>query len=165
MTRHAALKTTRKQPQQPRSRATVGVILDAAIRVLDREGLEAMTTSRVAEVAGVSVGTLYQYFAHRDAIIDACDKAGVKLATIFPSRFHDSSREIKKAVDAKRFGKLTIGDAYVKWFRTQQYYDSGKWRGTWELGFIGGTAGGPADLWGDDELQLRGSRGGKPGGD
>lgn len=68
-----------------------------------------------------------------DAIIDACDKAGVKLATIFPSRFHDSSREIKKAIDANRFGKLTMGDAYVKWYRTQAYYDGGKWRGTWEL--------------------------------
>ena len=68
-----------------------------------------------------------------DAIIDACDKNKVKLATIFPSRFHDSSREIKKAIDGNRFGKLTMGDAYVKWFRTQQYYDSGKWRGTWEL--------------------------------
>jgi len=68
-----------------------------------------------------------------DAIIDACDKAGVKLATIFPARFHDSSREMKKAVEGNRFGKLTMGDAYVKWFRTQQYYDGGKWRGTWEL--------------------------------
>ncbi|MGC4087793.1 MAG: TetR/AcrR family transcriptional regulator [Polyangiaceae bacterium] len=46
-------------------------ILDAAIRVLDREGPDAATTSRVAEVAGVSVGTLYQYFSNRDAIIDA----------------------------------------------------------------------------------------------
>jgi predicted dehydrogenase len=68
-----------------------------------------------------------------DAIIRACEKAGVTLSTIFPSRFHDSSIEMRKAVDAKRFGKLTIGDSYVKWFRTQEYYDSGKWRGTWEL--------------------------------
>src|SRR5688572_5509227 len=68
-----------------------------------------------------------------DAIIAACDKAKVKLATVFPSRFHDSSREMKKAVDGNRFGRLTIGDAYVKWFRTQQYYDGGRWRGTWEL--------------------------------
>lgn len=68
-----------------------------------------------------------------DAIIEACDKAKVKLATIFPSRFHDSSREMKRAVEAGRFGKLTMGDSYVKWFRTQQYYDGGKWRGTWEL--------------------------------
>jgi len=68
-----------------------------------------------------------------DAIIEACEQNNVKLSAIFPSRFHDSSREMKKAIDANRFGKLTMGDAYVKWFRTQQYYDAGKWRGTWEL--------------------------------
>jgi UDP-N-acetyl-2-amino-2-deoxyglucuronate dehydrogenase len=68
-----------------------------------------------------------------DAIINACRQNKVKLSTIFPSRFHDSSMEMKRAIDEKRFGKLTLGDAYVKWYRTQQYYDSGKWRGTWEL--------------------------------
>ncbi|HWB11352.1 MAG TPA: Gfo/Idh/MocA family oxidoreductase [Pirellulales bacterium] len=68
-----------------------------------------------------------------DKIIDACDKAGVRLATIFPSRFHGSSQELKRAVEAGRFGRLTLGDAYVKWYRTQAYYDSGAWRGTWEL--------------------------------
>ncbi|MEZ6134344.1 MAG: Gfo/Idh/MocA family oxidoreductase [Pirellulaceae bacterium] len=71
--------------------------------------------------------------ARCDAMIEACDSAGVKLATIFPSRFHESSRLMKQAVDAGRFGKLALGDAYVKWFRTQEYYDSGAWRGTWEL--------------------------------
>lgn len=73
-----------------------------------------------------------------DAMITACEQAGVKLATIFPSRFHQSSQLLKQAVDAGRFGKLALGDAYVKWFRTQQYYDSGAWRGTWE--FDGGGA-------------------------
>ncbi len=73
-----------------------------------------------------------------DKIIDACDKAGVVLATIFPSRFHESSQLIKKAIDKDRFGRLTVGDAYVKWFRTQAYYDSGAWRGTWK--FDGGGA-------------------------
>jgi UDP-N-acetyl-2-amino-2-deoxyglucuronate dehydrogenase len=68
-----------------------------------------------------------------DAMIAACDAAGVKLATIFPSRFHQSSKLMKQAVDAGRFGKLVLGDAYVKWFRTQEYYDSGAWRGTWQL--------------------------------
>jgi predicted dehydrogenase len=68
-----------------------------------------------------------------DKIIAACDKAGVVLATIFPSRFHESSQLLKRAVTQGRFGKLTIGDAYVKWFRTQAYYDSGAWRGTWKL--------------------------------
>ena len=68
-----------------------------------------------------------------DAIIEACQKNGVTLSTIFPSRFHDSSILLKQAIDQKRFGILTLGDAYVKWFRTQEYYDSGQWRGTWEL--------------------------------
>jgi len=68
-----------------------------------------------------------------DKIIQACQDAGVVLATIFPSRFHESARLLKQAVDRGRFGRLTIGDAYVKWYRTQQYYDSGAWRGTWEL--------------------------------
>jgi len=68
-----------------------------------------------------------------DAIIEACRKNDVKLSPIFPSRFHDSSILLKKAVDEGRFGTLTLGDAYVKWFRTQDYYDSGQWRGTWKL--------------------------------
>jgi UDP-N-acetyl-2-amino-2-deoxyglucuronate dehydrogenase len=68
-----------------------------------------------------------------DRIIKACEKNDVRLGTVFPSRFHDSSVKMKKAIDAGRFGRLTMGDAYVKWFRTQQYYDSGAWRGTWAL--------------------------------
>ncbi len=68
-----------------------------------------------------------------DRIIKECEKAGVTLSTIFPSRFHDSSIEMKRAVDAGRFGQLTVGDAIVKWYRSQEYYDSGAWRGTWEL--------------------------------
>jgi UDP-N-acetyl-2-amino-2-deoxyglucuronate dehydrogenase len=68
-----------------------------------------------------------------DKIIDECEKQGVKLSTVFQSRFHDSSLKMKKAVDAGRFGTLTLGDAYVKWWRSQEYYDSGAWRGTWKL--------------------------------
>ncbi|MEX2112506.1 MAG: Gfo/Idh/MocA family oxidoreductase [Pirellulales bacterium] len=68
-----------------------------------------------------------------DKIIRECERAGVKLSAIFPSRFHRSSVELKKAVDGGRFGKLTLGEAYVKWYRTQAYYDSGAWRGTWQL--------------------------------
>ena len=68
-----------------------------------------------------------------DAIIQACEEAGVVLATIFPSRFHESSQLLKQAVEKDRFGRLTMGDAYVKWYRSQEYYDSGAWRGTWKL--------------------------------
>ena len=68
-----------------------------------------------------------------DRIIEACEKAGVRLGAIFPSRFHEGAKLMKQAVDAGRFGRMTLGDAYVKWHRTQQYYDSGAWRGTWKL--------------------------------
>lgn len=68
-----------------------------------------------------------------DQIIRECEKNNVKCSAIFPSRFHRSSVELKKAVDQGRFGRMTLGEAYVKWYRTQAYYDSGAWRGTWEL--------------------------------
>jgi len=68
-----------------------------------------------------------------DQIISACEKAGVRLTVTFQSRFHESSKLMKKAVEADRFGKITMGDAYVKWYRSQEYYDSGAWRGTWAL--------------------------------
>ena len=60
-------------------------------------------------------------------------RAGVRLCTIFPSRFTPANLRLKEAIDLGRFGRLTLGDTYVKWWRTQQYYDSGGWRGTWEL--------------------------------
>jgi predicted dehydrogenase len=68
-----------------------------------------------------------------DAIIDACDTSGVRLCTIFPSRFTAANIRLKEAIDAGRFGRLTLGDTHVKWWRSQQYFDSGGWRGTWEL--------------------------------
>jgi len=68
-----------------------------------------------------------------DRIIEACEQAGVVLSTIFPSRYHDSCREMKRAIDQGRFGRLVAGDAFVKWYRTQEYYDGGAWRGTWKL--------------------------------
>lgn len=65
-----------------------------------------------------------------DRIIEACDRNKVKLCTIFPSRFADANVALKAAVDAGRFGRLTLGETTCKWWRTQQYYDQGGWRGT-----------------------------------
>ena len=59
----------RKQPVQDRSRATVDAILTATFRVLDEHGAEGLTTTRVAATAGVSVGTLYQYFPNKQALV------------------------------------------------------------------------------------------------
>lgn len=59
----------RKQPQQVRSTELVAVILEAAVQVLEKEGAQRFTTARVAEKAGVSVGSLYQYFPNKAAIL------------------------------------------------------------------------------------------------
>jgi AcrR family transcriptional regulator len=58
-----------KPPLQSRSRETVKTILEAATRVLGKEGLARTTTNRIAEVAGVSVGSLYQFFRNKDSIL------------------------------------------------------------------------------------------------
>lgn len=68
-----------------------------------------------------------------DKIIAACEKAKVRLAGIFQSRFSEVAGIVKKAVDQGRFGTLVLGDAYVKWFRSQEYYDNGGWHGTQAL--------------------------------
>src|SRR5436309_3154542 len=65
-----------------------------------------------------------------DRVIEACDRNGVQLCTIFPSRFADANRALKAAVDAGRFGRLTLGETTCKWWRSQAYYDQGGWRGT-----------------------------------
>jgi UDP-N-acetyl-2-amino-2-deoxyglucuronate dehydrogenase len=68
-----------------------------------------------------------------DRIIEACTRNKVKLCTIFPSRFADANMVLKQAVDAGRFGRLTLGETTCKWWRPQSYYDQGGWRGTMAL--------------------------------
>ena len=68
-----------------------------------------------------------------DRIIEACQRHGVQLATIFGARFGEANRELKIAVDAGRFGRLTLAEAACKWWRTQEYYDNGGWKGTQAL--------------------------------
>jgi AcrR family transcriptional regulator len=61
--------TPKKVPRQARSRATFDAIVEAAARLLAREGYGAITTNRVAEEAGVSIGSLYEYFGDKDVIV------------------------------------------------------------------------------------------------
>jgi predicted dehydrogenase len=68
-----------------------------------------------------------------DRVIEACAKHKVQLCTIFPSRFGDANVALKAAVDAGRFGRLTLGETACKWWRTQAYYDDGGWKGTQAL--------------------------------
>jgi UDP-N-acetyl-2-amino-2-deoxyglucuronate dehydrogenase len=68
-----------------------------------------------------------------DAMIKAADENNVHLIGILPRRFNESTKIFKKAIENGRFGKIVLADAYVKWWRTQAYYDSAAWRGTWAL--------------------------------
>jgi AcrR family transcriptional regulator len=66
-----APESARKTPRQPRARATVDAILMAAAHILKTDGPERITTNRIAEVAGVSIGSLYQYFQNKQAVLEA----------------------------------------------------------------------------------------------
>ncbi|MFI5386887.1 MAG: Gfo/Idh/MocA family protein [Fimbriimonadales bacterium] len=67
------------------------------------------------------------------SLIEACDKAGVTLTVISQHRFAKDIRQVREAAQSGALGPLIAGDMYNKWFRTQAYYDSGDWRGTWKL--------------------------------
>ncbi|MGH7910966.1 MAG: Gfo/Idh/MocA family protein [Candidatus Dormibacteraceae bacterium] len=68
-----------------------------------------------------------------DRLITSCEQAGVKLAVISQHRFDAGVRRMKDMIASGRLGRLLLGDAMIKWYRTQEYYDSGDWRGTWAL--------------------------------
>jgi AcrR family transcriptional regulator len=63
------IENMRKKPAQARSEQTVATIIEATAQVLEREGEAALTTNRLAERAGFSIGTLYQYFPNKDSIL------------------------------------------------------------------------------------------------
>jgi AcrR family transcriptional regulator len=67
----APKRQPRRPPQQRRSEETVAVLLQATEKVLSRDGFVAATTNRIAEAAGVSIGTLYHYFPTKEALVEA----------------------------------------------------------------------------------------------
>jgi len=68
-----------------------------------------------------------------DAMIQACDVAGVKLFVVKQNRFNVPVVKAYQALNAGRFGKLVLGTVRVRWCRPQSYYDQAPWRGTWAL--------------------------------
>lgn len=68
-----------------------------------------------------------------DALIKTCRQQGVKLAVIFQRRYSDGVITLKNLLDQGKLGQLIFGGCYIKLYRSQEYYDSGAWRGTWEL--------------------------------
>ncbi len=67
------------------------------------------------------------------ALVHGCRAAGVRLGVVSQHRFSKQIRRLREAVSGGELGKVLEGDASVKWYRTQAYYDSGDWRGTWAL--------------------------------
>ena len=95
----------RKRPSQARSTELVAAILDAAVQVLEVEGAARFTTARVAEKAGVSVGSLYQYFPNKAAILfrlqsDEWQRTGALLRVILEDAGRPPLERLRTLVDA-----------------------------------------------------------------
>ena len=71
--------------------------------------------------------------ARCDAIIAEARANNVKIGAVFQSRFHEAAAVVKKAIVDGRLGKIASADAQIKWYRTQEYYDNRKARGTLQL--------------------------------
>lgn len=94
-----------------------------------------------------------------DAMIQAAKDNGVKLGCIFQRRTYERSKKVRQAIVEGQLGKIVLVDAYLKYYRSQAYYNSAGWRGTWALDGGGalmnqGVHGMDLLLWlmGDDEV-------------
>lgn len=68
-----------------------------------------------------------------DDMISAAESNNVKVAVISQLRFSESVQKVKAAIDAGKLGKIVLGDVYMKYYRSPEYYASAGWRGTWEM--------------------------------
>ncbi len=115
-------------------------------RLLERDDIHAVSlcvpSGMRAEIAEVCAAAGKHILAEKplevsseriDRILKAVEKAGTTLGCIFQYRFSEGAQQVRKAIDNGRFGRLVLGDAYIKWYRSQEYYQSGAWRGTRKL--------------------------------
>lgn len=97
--------SSRKEPRQARSNLLVEAVLDAAVQVLTKEGARRFTTARVAERAGVSVGSLYQYFPNKAAILfrlqsDEWRRTSALLRSILEDRAISPTDRLRRLIHA-----------------------------------------------------------------
>ncbi|GAA0769660.1 TetR family transcriptional regulator [Ideonella azotifigens] len=92
-TRPSAPIASRRQPKQARSNDLVAAILEAALQVLAKEGARRFTTTRVAERAGVSIGSVYQYFPNKAAILFRLQSDEWRQTTEMLSRILEDTRQ------------------------------------------------------------------------
>ncbi|MFJ7067642.1 TetR/AcrR family transcriptional regulator [Streptomyces sp. NPDC101115] len=104
----------RRQPQQARSRARVEAVLAAADRILSQEGYEALTMRRIAEESGAPVGSIYQFYPDKSAVVDAL---GRRYLEAFRTAIDDL---VERAVEHGLPDLVgTMVDVYADLFRTQ----------------------------------------------
>jgi predicted dehydrogenase len=106
-----------------------------AVSVCVPSGLHARVGIRAAQAGKhvISEKPIDVSIAHAKALVDACRANHVKLSVISQHRFANAIRTLRDAAQAGTFGRLFQADLYNKWYRTQAYYDSAGWRGTWKL--------------------------------
>jgi AcrR family transcriptional regulator len=87
----AKIQEPRRSPRQQRAHDTVETILEATARVLVKHGYKGASTNRIAEVAGVSIGTLYQYFPSKEALLSALSRRhSERMSKVFQQRFAEA---------------------------------------------------------------------------
>lgn len=130
--------SARKAPRQRRSRQLVEDILEAAVRVLSREGAQRFTTARVAETAGVSVGSLYQYFPNKQAILfrlqtDEWKRTGELMGSILTDAGRAPLERLRATVEAFFLSeweeaslRVALGDAAPSYRKAPEVKDHRK---------------------------------------
>jgi AcrR family transcriptional regulator len=105
-----AAKTPRRKAKQERSRETIEVVLDAAAQVLNREGYARASTNRIAERAGVSVGTIYQYFGDKDQVFAALiDREVAAVVAAFSNAAEDEGGAVEGDLAGTLRNLLALG--------------------------------------------------------
>jgi len=113
--RRQAVENKRRMPRQARATQTVASIVEAAAQILEKGGLATFTTNAVAERAGVSIGTLYQYFADKDALVIALARNELETA------LREVGRALQGEVDPSIEGRVrAMVRAIVHAFRGRQ---------------------------------------------
>jgi UDP-N-acetyl-2-amino-2-deoxyglucuronate dehydrogenase len=134
----AASKSTGAKPFAALADMLAGSDADLVI-LCTPSGLHPAQTIRIA-AAGRHVMTekpMATRWADGKRMVEACDAAGVRLFVVKQNRRNATLQLLKRAVEQKRFGRIFMVNLNVFWSRPQEYYDSAKWRGTWE--FDGGA--------------------------